>query len=399
MQGELVINALSQPQAIRQAGTDFQREVVCVLGLPFDVMGLEEAADRVVEAALQRKPCLLSTANLNFVITARADQAFRDSVIRSQMSLADGMPIVWVSRLLGLPIRERVPGSSLFETLQFGTSRPPVKVYFFGAPDGVAESASAAINRTAGGVRCVGFEAPGYGSVEAMSGHAHTEPINLADPDFVVVSLGAQKGQAWIEMNRNALKAPVISHLGAVVNFAAGSVKRAPVRLQKLGLEWLWRIKEEPQLWRRYAGDAFKFAELLGGRVLPLWWEQTWARSRRASAAFSVEGSAVGAVYQLRLRGGCGSHHLPELRAAVADAGAAGRAVVLDLTDVHHIDAAAMGTLLLLYGHQRDIRQPLELVGVSARLRRHFRYHCTDYLLGPPERTLSWQALADVDSR
>jgi N-acetylglucosaminyldiphosphoundecaprenol N-acetyl-beta-D-mannosaminyltransferase len=85
-----------------------------------------------------------------------------------------------------------------------------------------------------------------------------------------VVSLGARKGQAWIERNRMRLHAPLISHLGAVVNFVAGSVTRAPRWMQQAGLEWLWRIKEEPTLWRRYAGDAVAFARLLLTQSLPL---------------------------------------------------------------------------------------------------------------------------------
>ena len=378
---------------------DFRRKVVCVLGLPFDVLSLEEAAQRIFDAAHRRKPCLMSTANLNFVITARTDEEFRDSVLHSHLSLADGMPIVWVSRLLGLPIKERVPGSSLFEALQASSSRPAVKVYFFGAPDGVAESASEQVNSRDGGVRCVGFEAPAYVPVEAMSGGTHTQRINDADPDFVVVSLGAQKGQAWIEMNRDEINAPILSHLGAVVSFAAGAVKRAPSKLQGLGLEWLWRIKEEPRLWRRYAGDGFQFAQLLVTRVLPLWWQQTWAGGLGAEDALSIETERHGAVFQVRPRGVCSTRHLPALQTAFAEAATAQRAVLLDMTDVRRIDAAAMGTLLLLFGHQRDIRQPLKLVGVSPELRRQFRYHCTDYLLGQPEPRLGWPWLAEADPR
>ncbi len=378
---------------------DFEREVVCVLGLPFDVVGMDEAAQRVVDAARERRPYLLSTANLNFVITARADPAFRHSVLHSHLSLADGMPIVWVSRLLGLPIKERVPGSSLFERLQADSDRPPVKVYFFGAPDGVAEAASEQVNRHGTGVKCVGFEAPGFGSVEDMSGGGFTERINEADPDFVVVSLGAQKGQAWIEANRGQILAPVISHLGAVVGFAAGAVKRAPARVQRLGLEWLWRIKEEPLLWRRYAGDGLKFAGLLANRVVPLWWQRTMARNRRQGQALQVDATMLGTGYQLGLRGDCAGDSLPRLRAALTEAAVARRPVLLDLSGVGWIDAAAMGSLLLLYGHQRDIRQALEIVGVSPHLRRQFHYHCADYLLAEPQPRFGWRPLANADSR
>jgi N-acetylglucosaminyldiphosphoundecaprenol N-acetyl-beta-D-mannosaminyltransferase len=378
---------------------DFSREVVCVLGLPFDVLRMDEAARRIRSAVHERRPLLLSTANLNFVIAARKDEAFRHSIIHSQMSLADGMPIVWVSRLLGLPIQERVPGSGLFERLQSSPAEHPVKVFFFGAPEGVAEAASKRVNQSKGGIVCVGFDAPAFVPVEAMSGASWTEPINTAAPDFLVVSLGAQKGQAWIERNRAEIKAPVISHLGAVVGFAAGALKRAPLRMQRLGLEWLWRIKEEPHLWRRYSGDAVAFAGLLLGHAVPLWWQRVWARTQGQGGSLRVDAAMQGLAFQLKLGGVCDATQLAPLRAAFADATSVNQKIVIDLAGLVRIDAAAMGMFLLLYGHQRDIGLPLEIVGLSAAMRRQFGYHCTEFLLQRSESSVPARAyLAEADS-
>jgi len=82
---------------------------------------------------------------------------------------------------------------------------------------------------------------------------------------------GRQKGQAWIEHNRTHITVPIISHLGAVINFVAGKLSRAPVWVQRTGLEWLWRIKEEPSLWRRYASDGLVLLKLLITRVVPMY--------------------------------------------------------------------------------------------------------------------------------
>jgi N-acetylglucosaminyldiphosphoundecaprenol N-acetyl-beta-D-mannosaminyltransferase len=116
---------------------------------------------------------------------------------------------------------------------------------------------------------CAGYESPGFGSVEDMSSRNQVATISRSCADFVVVALGAKKGQSWITRNRGRLTAPVISHLGAVVNFVAGTVSRAPLCMQRSGLEWLWRIKEETGLWRRYFSDGMVFLELLLTRVLP----------------------------------------------------------------------------------------------------------------------------------
>ena len=360
---------------------DFSRNVVCLLGLPFDVVTADWAVARVRKAAREGQPLLLSTVNVNFVIAAHKDEAFRHSVIHSQMSLADGMPIVWISRLLGLPLPERVAGSGLFERLCNGSGEAPLRVYLFGAPDGVAQAASERINQRQGGVRCVGFESPGFKPVEELSGESYLERINLAKPDFVVVALGAQKGQAWIERNRKALHAPVISHLGAVIGFAAGALRRAPRAFQDLGLEWLWRVKEEPKLWRRYAGDALAFARIFFAYVLPLWWQRVWAAGRPQSVATVTGGMSPGGWYEIRLGTVCGLQQLPAFQACLAEAAQGHCKVVVDLTVTEQVDAWALGRLLLLYGHQRDIEQPLILEGPDENVRRQFRRHGVEFLL------------------
>ena len=215
----------------------------CLLGLPIDAIDLAGAEKRIRAAAAARLPCFMSTPNVNFVIESRSDRAFRNAVLHSDLSVADGMPLVWLARLIGIPLRERVAGASLFEALRGGEGRP-LKVYFFGGPAGVAEAAGRRLAREAKGLACVGYESPGFGSVEEMSGEETIRRINASNADLLVVSLGARKGQAWIERNRSRLDVPVVSHLGAVVDFAAGTVRRAPAWMQRAGLEWLWRIKE-----------------------------------------------------------------------------------------------------------------------------------------------------------
>lgn len=243
-----------------------------ILGLPFDAVSLSEAVQIVRNAARQRTPLFISTPNLNFLIASQKDPAFRDSVIHSDLSLADGMPILWLAKLLKVPIRERVAGSTLFEQLRYSPLQPedrPLRVYFFGGPDGVAEKAANAINQDRTSMQCVGYCAPGFGSLDDISTPALLAHINASEADFVVVSLGAQKGQAWIERNRPQLAAPIISHLGAVVNFVAGNVQRAPVWMQRVGLEWVWRIKEEPSLWKRYFNDGVDLLHITITQVIP----------------------------------------------------------------------------------------------------------------------------------
>ncbi|WP_206057441.1 WecB/TagA/CpsF family glycosyltransferase [Nitrincola schmidtii] len=244
------------------------RQQWMLLGLPFDAVTLDQACDRVFEAIEKRQRCFISTPNLNFVINAKRDPEFAKSVFLSDLNLADGMPLVWAARWLKIPIPERVAGSSLFDEL-VKRSHPdkPVKVFFFGGDPGVAEKASIVLNNSSDAVVCCGYHDPGRGDVASMSTPDVIDKVNASNADFLVVSLGAKKGQAWIQHNLAQLNVPVVSHLGAVVNFVAGTVKRAPKIWQKLGLEWLWRIVEEPYLWKRYATDGLAALKMAGGVI------------------------------------------------------------------------------------------------------------------------------------
>ncbi len=251
--------------------TDFNRDVYCLAGLPFDAVDMADAVAKVRAAITSKTQCFLSTPNLNFLIASHKDPAFRDSVINSDLSVPDGMPLIWMARLLNIPLKERVAGSSLFEELRnLGREDgKKISVYFFGGPKGIAEEACNNLNEENKGMRGVGHMCPGFGSVDDMSTPEIIDAINTSNADFLVVALGARKGQAWIEQNRERINVPVISHLGAVVNFIAGTVNRAPLWMQKSGLEWLWRMKEEKGLWKRYLYDGLALIKLFITHILP----------------------------------------------------------------------------------------------------------------------------------
>lgn len=366
---------------------DFNRNVHCLLGVPFDVTGLASAVSRVEQAVIQRKPLFISTPNLNFLVACQTDTSFRDSVIHSELSLADGMPVVWLARLLNIPITERVAGSTLFEALRkrpAAPGTPLISVFFFGGPDGVAQMAGDRLNEEAdASMRCVGTQSPGFGSVQNMSDKAILNHINNSGVDFIVVSLGARKGQAWIEHNRASLQAPVISHLGAVVNMVAGAIQRAPIWMQRTGLEWLWRIKEEPALWRRYFDDGMALLRLLTTRILPLAWISRRARpspSQIEAANIATSESTEG--LRVTLTGPWVAENLGRLRQTFADASAKQQPVSLDLSAMTFADSAFFGLLLLLYGHQARIGLALHITSATRVVRRLAYFSGVGFLLG-----------------
>ncbi len=246
------------------------RNLCTVLGLPFDSVNLTKAVSLVESCIENHRRCFLSTPNLNFIVQSHLNRAFYESVLESDLVIADGMPIILVARLLNLPLPERVAGSSLFEALANKPRTRPIRVFFFGGQGDAAQKAAANLGDLSPGMESCGYLNPGMGSVESMSDIETIEQINAAEPDFLVVALGAEKGQRWIMHNRHRLHVPVLSHLGAVINFVAGGVRRAPTKWQSLGLEWLWRIYQEPQLLRRYFYDGLQLCHLLFAKILPL---------------------------------------------------------------------------------------------------------------------------------
>ena len=385
--------AAGLPTGGKTRPVDFQRPVHCMLGMPIDTLSKQQALERIRTAVALRQPCWLSTPNVQYLVTLQKDPAFRDALIEGDMSVADGVPLIWLARLLGVPLKERVAGSDLFEALSRGEGGA-LKVYFFGGPEGVAELACKRLNALAGPMTCVGFASPGFGTIEQMSAPETIEHINQSGADFVVVALGASKGQAWIERNHRALHAPVISHLGAVINFMAGTVVRAPAWMQHAGLEWLWRIKEEPTLWRRYWGDARLLATLIGTRVLPAVLYRSAARlggtpaPAAAGVVFnSAEGKTDGPcpVATLVLSGAWSDSDMPLLRRTLERLCREAAHIMVDVSALGRVNGAFIALLMLLHAQQRKAGRRLSLLSPTKELRRHLKLHCADFLLAPLE--------------
>jgi N-acetylglucosaminyldiphosphoundecaprenol N-acetyl-beta-D-mannosaminyltransferase len=331
---------------------DFSRDLCFLLGLPFDVIDLDTTVCRIRASVASRTRLFISTPNTNFVVAARRDPVFRDSVFHSDMSLMDGKPLVWAARLMGIPVPERVSGADVFEALRRPGSQP-ISVYFFGGQPGVAARAAANINAAQGPLNCVGFDEAGFGSVEEISDDATIDRINASGADFLVVSLGAAKGQAWIEHNLPRLQVPVVSHLGAVVGFVAGSLKRAPPWMRRSGLEWLWRVKEEPHLWKRYFSDGLVFLRLLAFEVIPGALRRRIASRPNEPAKSVCEISESETSMTMTLAGALGRAELQSLKQLCHRSACATRRLTIDLSGVTRLANSSLAVLMLLQAHRR----------------------------------------------
>jgi N-acetylglucosaminyldiphosphoundecaprenol N-acetyl-beta-D-mannosaminyltransferase len=343
---------------------------------------MTQALAAIRAAVAKRERLFLTTPNINFAIAALTDQSFRASVLQSDLCLMDGMPLVWLAKLLRIPIKERVAGANLFERL-LADPGPPIRVYFFGGPDGVAQQASDTVNARGGAVRCVGHCSPGFKSVEALSESSYLNAINSSGADMVVVALGAKKGQEWLVRNAAILTAPVITHLGAVVNFVAGTVRRSPPWMQRTGLEWLWRIAAEPTLWRRYAIDGKQLLLLLAKQLM----RNLTARSVSlpdSSDKSTIKITEESGHIRISLKQGSATTVLPSLQDAFALASDAQRRVVLDLQGTDALNPRIIGLILLA----ETRLQGLEVTGVSKTLAAQWLRPATGINASQPADTI-----------
>jgi N-acetylglucosaminyldiphosphoundecaprenol N-acetyl-beta-D-mannosaminyltransferase len=379
-------SASSPPLTDAAPQSDLTRSVYCVLGMPIDAANMAMVVHRIEAAAANRAVLLISTPNLNFLVNSLSDPEFRESLLDSDLCPADGTPIVWIARLLGLPIKERAAGSDLLDRLQArSTATRRLSIFLFGGAKGVAAAAAGTINAKPGGLNCVGTMDPGFCEVSEMSRDHIIDTVNSSGADFLALSLGAKKGQLWLQRNHNRLTIPIRAHLGAAINFQAGVVKRAPPTVRAWGLEWLWRIKEEHYLWKRYGNDGFVLLRLLLTRVLPLAVMTRWHRFGRKHQLqdLLIKKSHDGQSILISLCGLAAERHVPKAASCFQEALTGKQDIIIDLSNTHLIDARFLGLLLMLRKELKSRGAKLKFSGVSPAVKRIFRFSELEFLLAP----------------
>jgi N-acetylglucosaminyldiphosphoundecaprenol N-acetyl-beta-D-mannosaminyltransferase len=362
---------------------DLSREVYCILGMPIDAVEMPAVLRCMEHASITGSPFLISTPNLNFLVNSLSDPNFRDSLLQSDLCPTDGTPIIWIARLLGLPIRRRIAGSDIFQAIKSRSDvERPLKIFVFGSTENVVSTLARRLNSGPGGLQCVGWACPGFVSVDELSEDHFINQINSSGADFLVAALGAQKGQHWLIRNHNRLRVPLRAHLGATVNFQAGTVKRAPSLVRKLGFEWLWRVKEEPHLFVRYWHDGGVLVRLLLTRVLPLAVSARWylfrAKSRHDFVIVPVHKAAR---VTLQISGDATAAAAPLAADAFREALALHEPFDVDLSRTLTMDARFFGLLLMLRKQLKYSGLTLNFVGVSMALARQFRRNGVEHLL------------------
>jgi len=237
-------------------------------GFKIDPLRISEAVDALYGwIDSQRRPCrYVVTPNVDHVVLLETNPALREAYADASLVLADGWPLVAVSRLVGKALPERAAGSDLVvELLEAAGKRGGLRVFLLGGDPGVAERAAANIRTRWPKVVVAGTDSPPRGFEEDPSrNEAILAAIRTARADAVFVCLGAPKQELWVHSHRDSIDAPAALCVGAAIDFLAGSRSRAPSWMRAAGLEWLHRLAGEPRrLLPRYAKDAWVFPRLV----------------------------------------------------------------------------------------------------------------------------------------
>jgi len=229
--------------------------------LPLAALTMDQALDRVDEAIARRSRLRIGVVNAAKIVRMTHDPLLSEDVLTSDLILADGASVVWASRLLGRPLPERVAGIDLMMGILRRGQQRSYRVFCLGATEEVLAAASSRMRAEFPGVSIVGCR-NGYFTEEEEEGVARE--IAAARPDVIFVAMTSPKKERFLGRWGGRLDVPVWHGVGGSFDVLAGRVRRAPVLWQRLGLEWLFRVLQEPgRLWKRYLTTNASFCVMV----------------------------------------------------------------------------------------------------------------------------------------
>ncbi len=337
---------------------------VSVMGLPLAPVTLGEAVNRIDAMIESGETHQVATANLDFWLNSTRDEHLHRILAGCEMVLADGMPLVWASRMLGDALPERVTGVDLVPQLMAMSARKGYRVFLLGGREGVAERAAEMFERQFPGVHICGVFAPSVASLDEMDNGEMVERVKAAKPDLLLVSFGNPKQEKWIWMNKKRMGVPVSIGIGGSLDMLLGDLNRAPRWMQKTGLEWAMRLAQEPKrLGPRYARD---FVGLVTKLPLALLGRLTQGKATESVTCRLQESEEA---LHLHIQGDFDASLAQAVDATVDRAVEEGKMVCLHMGEVNRMTAAGAGLMLDCRRRLYDAGLVVNVVEMTLRLR------------------------------
>ncbi len=384
---------------------------IVMMGIPFDQVDSNQTISLVDAMIQSRRPHQLATANVDFLALADADPELHWVLTHADLVVCDGMPLVWMSRLLGAPLPQRVAGSELVPLLLESAEEKGHRVFFLGGSEESLKAAEGNIRQRWPDLTIAGTYSPPFAPLEKMDNDTICARVREAQPDLLLVAFGCPKQEKWLAQNLAKTNAPVGIGVGATLDFLAGTVKQAPKWMRACSLEWIWRIMQEPKrLFRRYWNDIV----VVGPGLLRQLWKMRGRGFflRPPDPVKEIEESDQETNTEAAAGGSTGHLTLPVRFDAqvVRDTGfgesftqSEATWLLIDASKTNFIDSTATGKLLRLSRLARDRGGDIILIGALPevlttldlmKLRDHFLIaaspHGAQALLPTPETVLSW---------
>ncbi len=339
--------------------SDTSAPPIAILGVPFDNVTTAETVDLIELMVASDKPHYLATANVDFLVQAQEDVELRRILMDAHLVLCDGTPLLWASRLLGNPLPERVAGSDLTPLLIKIAAEKQYRIFFLGGSPESTSKAVEVLKVKYPNLPMAGHYSPPFAKLLEMDHEEIRRRVMAAQPDLLFVAFGCPKQEKWISMHYRSLGVPVCVGVGATIDFIAGTSRRAPKWMQKTGLEWTFRLGQEPRrLFKRYANDLFHFS--IG--ILKQWWEmQKIAKNSTTASLITTQTQQV--WQRVRLPKRVDIETVRRDTIACEEALANSRCCLLELDAVEFIDSTGMGLLIRLQKKARITGAHLVLVG------------------------------------
>ncbi len=255
-----IIDLKSKPQLEQDMTLSEKCPTVELLGVKVCALRMSEVLDMADECIAKRNKLLVGILNVAKIVNVRKDPLLRTSLDESNIILADGVPIVWLSRMLGAPLPERIAGIDLMYRLLERASEKNYGIYLLGAKPEVVEKVVEIVKNSYLGLRVVGYR---NGYFKQHEEYEVTKNINNSSADILFVAISSPKKEAFLGRWRSSLNVPICHGVGGSFDVLAAVTKRAPLWMQKSGLEWLYRLIQEPRrMWKRYLVTNIVFITL-----------------------------------------------------------------------------------------------------------------------------------------
>lgn len=413
--------ALNQEEESQK--TKSYRDCIVILGIPIDNLTMQETLKNITFMIENFKKDGRSrhivTVNVDFVVKTLTwalkktkHPELLDIFRHADLVTADGMPIVWASRLLGTPLKERVTGADLVPEIASLAAKKKYSIFMMGGKAGAAKKSAKSLSLLNPNLRIAGILEPNVFSegekIESMEkvDKLIVDKINRGNADILLIGFGTPKQELWFNRNRYLLKVPVTIGIGGTFEFISGITNRAPDWMQKSGLEWIFRLSQDPKrLWKRYLTDVFKYGFFILPSILNYHYQKISFKLFYQSDKISnpqqhvLTSNLPTSIQIVSLGSRMDAMQIINMKKQMDGCLKNTGTLILDMREVKFIDSSGIGFLLSIWRKIERTKKQWRLVSVNKEIRLTLKLtRAWDVFKDYVQNSIE-DALIDIESR